>query len=54
MKSIQLGGILVKGKFILTPKLIGTARYRGTKEIEVRLNADRMKAASINWVAPRA
>ncbi|RCW41477.1 hypothetical protein [Paenibacillus prosopidis] len=34
MKSIQLGGVLVKGKKELPPKFTGPARYRGAKRIE--------------------
>ncbi|MFD1177606.1 hypothetical protein ACFQ3W_15030 [Paenibacillus puldeungensis] len=39
MKSIQLGGVFVKGnragtREAIPPKLTGSARYRGTKRIE--------------------
>lgn len=34
MKSIQLGGVLVKGKKELPPKFTGPARYRGAKRIK--------------------
>ncbi|MEG6590264.1 hypothetical protein V6C45_16575 [Paenibacillus barengoltzii] len=39
MKSIQLGGVFVKGNMVLNayaipPKLTGSARYRGRKGIE--------------------
>lgn len=47
MKSIQLGGVLVKGKKELPPKFTGPARYRGAKRIEQFL------AVWSIWVAPR-